>query len=109
MIAIPGALPDQGQDEQVVAFAATQQLIAIAGLGDRVTEARVEPIQNGGAQEERADILGLPLEDFFPEILVAQLDAAHELLDELRAWSRVRPRNAEPTSCRPITHPSVRS
>ena len=83
VIAIPRALSGQGQDEQVVAFAATQHLIAIAGLGDRVAQAGVEPIQDRGAQEERADILRLALEDFFPEILVAQLDAAHELLNEL--------------------------
>ncbi len=83
VIAIPGALPDQWQDEQVVAFAATQHLIASAGLGDRVAQAGVEPIQDRGAQEERADLLGLPLEDFFPQILVAQLGAAHELLNEL--------------------------
>ena len=106
VIAIPRAMPGQRQDEQIVLFTVTEHLLAIPCLGDRVAQAGIELIQDGGVQEERANILWLALEDFFPEVVVAQVDAANELLDKLLRLVSRPPAQCRTDHLQP-NHPSL--
>ena len=82
-----------------------------APAGDGVAQTAGEPVEDGGAEQEVADLVGLPGEDLVGEVVDDEPVAAGERLDEVRrprSCSRM-PRSESAASCRPAIQPSVRS
>ena len=84
VIAVPAPLVVQGDDEQVGVLEVLQGLLpGGCGVGHHgITERAAEPIEDGRAQQEGLDGLGLPLEDLLEQVVEHEMVAAGERRDE---------------------------
>ena len=69
VVAVPAALVVERHHEQVPALQRLQHLAAPGRLGDGVAERAGEPVQDGRAEQEVADVLGLAVEDLLDEVV----------------------------------------
>ena len=84
VVPVPAPLAVQGDDEQVGPIEVLEGLLA-GGRGVEqhgITERAAEPIEDGRAQQEGLHGFGLPLEDFFDQIVEHEVVAAGERGDE---------------------------
>ena len=82
VVAIPAPRVVEGDHEEVVALESLQHVGAVGPTGERVAQVAAQLGEDGGGQQERADVVGLPVEDLFDEIVQDEAVAAGERLDE---------------------------
>src|SRR6516165_5887416 len=84
MIAVPPPLMVQRDEEQVGVFEVFQGGLSRNSRVEHnsLTQRTAETVENGGAQQERLDVLGLLLKDFFHQVVHHELVAACERGDE---------------------------
>ena len=96
--------------EQVAAFQVLQHLRAVGAAGDGVAQGPGESVEDGGAEQEVADALGLPGQHLVGEVVDDEPVAAGERLDEAGdPTAPGTPRNERAASWSPAIQPSVRS
>ena len=110
VIAIPLPLVIQRDDEQVGAFEIFQRLLSrTSGVPSTAFAQRAaQAIEDRCAQQERLDVSGCLLKDFFEQIVEDEMMAAGERFDELLDWRPDRPCMDNAANCRPAIQPSVR-
>lgn len=92
VVAVPPALVVERDDEQVLALEDLEHLLTVGSPGDRVAETAGQLIEHDGVEQERADVLRLPVQDLLDEVVEDESMASGERLDEpgdvLRAVGR---------------------
>ena len=84
MIAIPAPLLVQGHKEQVGCLECFEYLLALRSLGDRIAQRAGQPVEDGRLQQKCLDLLGLPDEDFFGQVVEHVALAAAKCPDKAR-------------------------
>ena len=84
VVAVPGALGVERDEEQVVALEVVQHAGAFCSSGDRVTQRTGESVEDGGAEQELADVWWLPGQDLVGEVVDDEPVAPGEGVDEAR-------------------------
>src|ERR671916_511582 len=69
VIAIPLAPIVQRNDKEVAALKGLQPRLAVLLAGDGIAERAMQPVENGGLQQEAADRFGLALQDLIDQIV----------------------------------------
>ncbi len=69
VIAVPATLIVERNDEGIPSFQGVQHRLAVASLGDSVTERAAHPIEDAGVQEERPDVGGEALQDLLDQVV----------------------------------------
>ena len=82
VVAVPGALRVERDDEEVAALEVLQHPGAVGAAGDRVAQGAGEPVEDGGAEQEVADLGGLAGQHLVGEVVDDEPVAAGERLDE---------------------------
>jgi hypothetical protein len=83
VVAVPGALGVQRDQEQVGALEVLQHRGPIGPAEDRVAQGAGEPVEDGGSQQEVAHSGGLPCKDLVGKVVDDEPVAAGERLDEV--------------------------
>ena len=84
VVAVPGALVVEGDDEQIAALELLQHAPAVVAGGDGIAETPGEVVEDGGAEQEVADLVWLACENFVGEVVDDEAVAPRERLDEVR-------------------------
>jgi len=84
MVAVPGALVVEGNDEQIATLELFQHAPAVVAGRDGIAETPGEVVEDGGAEQEVADRSRLAREDFVGEVVDDEAVAPCERLDEVR-------------------------
>ena len=69
VIAIPVALVIQRHDKEVASLQGLQAHAAPRLAGDGIAQRAIQPVENGGLEQEAADRFGLTLQDLFDQIV----------------------------------------
>ena len=69
VIAVPVALVIQRNDKEVASLQGFQSRVAFLFTGDGITQRAIQPIENGGLEQESADRFGLTLQNLFDQIV----------------------------------------
>jgi hypothetical protein len=84
MVPVPGALVVQGYEEEIASLELLQQACAVDAGRDRVTKTPSHLVENGGPQQEVANLVGLACQDLVGEVVDDEAVAPLERLDEIR-------------------------
>jgi len=84
VVAVPAPLVVEGHHEQVLPFQRLDHRPAARCPGDGVAQGRSEPVQDGGGEQEVADLVGLVVEDLLDEVVHDVAVVAGEPRDERR-------------------------
>ena len=106
VIAPPAAQLIQRDQEQPRPFRLLEQRLAASAAGDRVAQRAAEPVQHRGLQQERPQLLVLPLEHLLGQVVQDVAVAAGERGHERGGIVAGRAVTARPAATRP---PSPRS
>ena len=82
VVAPPPALAVERQQEQVRPLDGLQQQLAVTAPEDRVAQRPGQPVEHRALQQERPDVLGLPVQYLLGQVVQDVAVAAGELLDE---------------------------
>ena len=82
VVAEPRPVFVQGYDEQVGALEVLEHRAAVCPSGDGVTQWSGEPVEDGGVQQELADLLGLVLQHLVDQVVQDEAVTAGERADE---------------------------
>ena len=82
VVAIPPALVVERDDEQVLALEGLEQRLTVGASGQGVAETAGQLVQHGGLEQERADLVRLPLQHLLDEVVEDEPMASGEGLDE---------------------------
>ena len=69
MVAKPLALIIQWDDKEVASLQGLQPRLAFFLVGDGIAQRAVQPVENGGLEQEAPDAFGLALQDLFDQIV----------------------------------------
>ena len=69
MVAIPAALVVQWHDEEIALLQRFQEPPAVVPLGDGVAQRAAQPVEDGGTQQEIADICRLASQDLLSQVV----------------------------------------
>ena len=90
VVAVPGALPVERDKKEVAALEVLQHPGAVGATGDSVTQRTGESVEDGGAEQEVADLCGLSGKNLVGEVVDDEPVAAGERLDEASDLSTLR-------------------
>src|SRR5689334_8020385 len=69
VIAVPVASAIQRNDKEVAPLQGCEAHLALLLAGDGIAQLSIQPVENGGLEQEVADAFVLTLQDFFYEIV----------------------------------------
>src|SRR5688500_6562654 len=89
MIAVPGAMIVQGDQEQVSLFQIPQEVLAVVQTADRCTQRGGQLLQDGRLAQEATHLLRLGVQDFLEQIVQDVPMGAPKRVDK-RFWISAR-------------------
>ena len=82
VIPVPPALVVERDDEQVLALEGLEHRLTVGATGQGVAEASGQLVEHGAVEQERANLVRLPVQDLLDEVVEDEPVAAREGLDE---------------------------
>ncbi len=82
VVAVPPALVVERDDEQVLALEGLEHRLTVGPTGQGVAETAGQLVEHGGVEQERADLVRLPVQDLLDEVVEDEPMASGEGLDE---------------------------
>ena len=82
VVAVPPALVVERDDEEVLALEGLEHRLTVGPAGQRVAETAGQLVEHGGVEQERADLVRLPVQDLLDEVVEDEPMASGESLDE---------------------------
>ena len=82
VVAVPPALVVERDDEQVLALEGLEHRLTVGAAGQGVAETAGQLVEHGGVEQERADLVRLPVQDLLDEVVEDEPMASGEGLDE---------------------------
>jgi hypothetical protein len=100
VVAVPAALPVQGNQEQVGPLEVLEQLLAVRAAGDRVAERAAQALEDRGVEQETPHVRRLPLQDLPGQVVENVAVVAAEPPDEVSGGRSLPASSARPAAGR---------
>ena len=105
VVAVPPALVVERDDEQVLALEGLQHRLTVGATGQGVAQTAGQLVEHGGVEQERADLVRLPVQDLLDEVVEDEPMASGEGLDEPGDVAGARRHGSGPTARRAAARP----